>query len=69
MTETPKDFIEILYKEKDNLSPEILKAIGEIYIQYKAEKSGVDIKNNEQDEMMKYYTMGWFVYNNLINKK
>ena len=40
-----------------------------IYNKYNINKKNINnIKNNFQDEHMKYYILGWYIYQNLNNK-
>lgn len=55
----------------DTVSPRILSLLSELFITHEMEKKGMEINAfpNEQKEIMKYYTLGWFYYNNLIDSK
>lgn len=51
--------------ESSKLSPEDLKKIFDFYIQYRFEK---DLSSEKDDkELIKFLTLGWYIYNNLLN--
>ena len=69
MSSRLEDFLnELIHQSKnDSLSSSMLSLIGDLYLKYSMEKEGksIDTVGFDKKEFMKYYTLGWFVYNNL----
>lgn len=53
---------------KDNLSSDITKSLSDLFLQNELEKAGVKIDTLLKERDIKYYTMGWYVYNSLSDK-
>ncbi len=67
MTTNNKKLIEFLNElvesiEKHNIKPEVLKEIGEFYMKIKFND---DYSKKEDKEMIKYLSLGYYIYNNI----
>jgi hypothetical protein len=67
-----EEFFNELLKQvnNNNLSPKMSTILSDLFITYQMEKDNYKIndftnKNNDFNEMMKYYTLGWFYYNTI----
>lgn len=55
--------------EKDELSPELLKCVGDFYMSYKFHDQRHGNENNDEDEdfnAVKFITLGWYIYNVIL---
>jgi len=53
----------------DNISPEIRKSLTDLFLLNELEKVGKTPQMLLEEKDMKYYTIGWFVYNVLESEK
>lgn len=53
----------------DKLSDEMTKSLIDLFLMNELEKAGRTPKIISNENDMKYYTMGWFVYNSLANQE
>jgi hypothetical protein len=57
---------QLIYENRENtISNSVKLAISDLYIKYRMEKQGSVIPMDDDEMMMKYITMGWFIYNNM----
>lgn len=58
--------------EKDELSPELLKCVGNFYMSYKFHDQRNGNENTDEDEdfnAAKFITLGWYIYNVILSEK
>ena len=55
--------------KKGELSNKISSLLGELFLKFEMEKKGIDIFDSNENEMMKYYTLGWYIYNSINLEK
>lgn len=65
---------ELIESSKENkLSKTMLECIRDLFLKYEMEKSGKSItehiESNTEEENMKYYTMGWYIYTSMQNSE
>ena len=62
--------LELISKVRnDDLSPEMTNSLTNLYLVNELEKSGQTQKTIIEENDMKYYTMGWVIYNSLKASK
>jgi hypothetical protein len=73
MSDKLEEFLRLLISENDKsmLSEGMVNSLGELFIKYEMEKRGKDISTfmTDEKEEMKYYTLGWYLYNQMGNKE
>lgn len=71
MTVKIEEFLtELLQKvKKGDLSDEMSSLLSQLFLKYEMEKNGFKMQDKIQTEdYMKYYTLGWYIYNAIENK-
>lgn len=61
----------IMDNRNNTLSKEVKTKIFELFIIDELQKNSISLDSLEEDDdknNMKYYTLGWYIYNNLITK-
>lgn len=61
-----EEFLQTLLTDVRNnsISDNISSLLMELFLQYETEKKGSKL-NVTKDESLKYYILGWYIYNNL----
>lgn len=49
----------------DNLSDNMTKSLTDIFLLNEQEKAGVTLNSFETGDNIKYYIMGWYIYNSM----
>jgi hypothetical protein len=53
----------------DRISDKMKIEISNMYLKYTMEKKGIKFQENEEELLMKYLTLGWFIYNTIEEQK